>query len=327
MSPADVDGGTIEKSASVQDMEPLARANVTRSHTFTEGSNGVVEETPPAVPPRPIPPPPKQLIVREQAKRMSSNMGLADLIKNHHKSFPLRILITNGYLGETARSTISTGDRYNIHFLKHTRVMLFRDSYDTPYSIPINSAIEFSPLYEPKEGRKPEDVDVGVVFTSVADIMAQADTPKMVAVLGSWQSHDHKVSLLTNETLIIKSTQRSMFSKKGLKVYSLTTKSNKFIPEDCPMSFSTQPTLCRLHITDIMEHLKNPKGLHFVLFLNSQVLENRELSSTLQEIPQELFQKVLTLVDQVTETSLIASSVLAKRKVNNVCVQRNVLLF
>ena len=43
---------------------------------------------------------------------------------------------------------------------------------------------------------------------------------------------------------------------------------------------------------------------------------NREMSSSLQAIPDELFDKVLTIVDQVTETSLIASSLLHRRLVS-----------
>ena len=47
-----------------------------------------------------------------------------------------------------------------------------------------------------------------------------------------------------------------------------------------------------------------------------QVLMNRETSSSVQTIPDDLFDKVLTIVDQVTETSLIASSLLHRRPVS-----------
>ena len=149
--------------------------------------------------------------------------------------------------------------------------MLFRDHHDTPYSIPLNSAIEFGLLYEPKEGRRPTDLEMGMVFPSIADLVSQPETPKVVTALKTWQSKDGKVSVLTNEVLVIKSVQRSVFTKKGVRVHSLTTKSDKFLSEDCSTQFSTQPALCRLHITDIVEHLKSPKGARCVLFLNSQV--------------------------------------------------------
>lgn len=52
------------------------------------------------------------------------------------------------------------------------------------------------------------------------------------------------------------------------------------------------------------------------LFSLLQVLMNRETSSSVQTIPDDLFDKVLTIVDQVTETSLIASSLLHRRPVS-----------
>lgn len=321
-----------------------------RSCSFSCSST--TTETPPSIPPRPATNSPLQIqktFKRKQLTFLTSDLSFDQLIRQHQKSFPLRVYITNGYLGATSRLTISTGDVYNIHFVKHTRVMLFRDHHETPYSIPLNSAIEFGLLYEPKEGRKPTDVDIGVVFTSVGDLLAQPEVPKVVAVVKTWQSDDGKISLLTNEVLIIKSVQRSVFAKKGVRVISVTTKSDKFLPEDCSAQFSTQPAQCRLHITDIVDHIKQPKGTQCVLFLNSQVrkhppphftinapltptiplslplpssllpspqvLINRELSSSMQAIPDELFEKVLTIVGQVTETSLIASSMLRREVV------------
>ena len=159
--------------------------------------------------------------------------------------------------------------------------MLFRDHHDTPYSIPLNSAIEFGLLYEPKEGRKPTDVETGVVFSSVADLLSQPETPKVVSVMKSWQSGDGKTSLVTNEVLVIKSVQRSLFTKKGMRVVSLTTKSDKFLSEECCTPFTTQPALCRLHITDIVHNLKQPKGLQCVLYLNSQVSSSPSLNQPL----------------------------------------------
>ena len=278
-----------------------------------------VGESPPAIPPRPVMISAIQTMFKKERPRfLTDEMSLHDLIMHHHKSFPVRMYVTNGYLGATARLTISTGDTYNVHFVKHNKVMLLRDNHDTPYSIPLNSAIEFGLLYEPKEGRKPTDIEEGMVFNSVADILAQQEIPKVVGVLKSWRGEDGKSTLLANEVLLIRSVQRSMFkSKKGLKAYSVTTKSDKFLPEDCTTEFTTEPSYCRLHISDIVEHVKHPKGCQCILFFNSKVMLNREMSSPMQEISQGLFQKVLTIVDQVTETSIIASSLLRRE---NVCV-------
>ena len=243
-----------------------ADRSVGRSTSFSH------HETPPTLPPRPVTTPTVQkTFKRAQPKFITGDLSFEELIKHYQKSFPLRVYMTNGYLGATSRLTISTGDMYNIHFLKKTRVMLFRDTHDTPYSIPLNSAIEFGLLYQPRQGRKAAEVEAGVIFSSVADLLSQPESPRVMAVLKSWQSSDGKTSLVTNEVLFIKSSQKSLFGKKGVRVYSLTTKSDKFLSEECTTRFSTQPTLCRLHITDIVEHVKQPKGEKCVLFLNSQV--------------------------------------------------------
>lgn len=189
-------------------------------------------------------------------------------------------------MGATARLTISTGDMYNIHFIKRTKVMLFKDTHDTPYSIPLNSAIEFGLLFQPKQGRKPTDVEAGIVFSSVADLLSQPETPRVVSVMKTWQSSDRKTSLVTNEVLFVKSTQKSMFGKKGVKVFSLTTKSDKFLTEECTTQFSTQPSACRLHITDIVDHVKQPKGDKCLLFLNSQVT-TPQISSLYSSLSQQ----------------------------------------
>ena len=68
---------------------------------------------------------------------------------------------------------------YNIHFLKRARVMQFKDRHDIPYSIPLNSAIEFGLLYQPKDGRQATEIEIGVVFSSVSDLLSQHELPKV----------------------------------------------------------------------------------------------------------------------------------------------------
>ena len=78
-----------------------------------------------------------------------------------------------------------------------------------------------------------------------------------------------------------------------------------FFSED--MKFSSRTLLT-------VSHLLLPPSLDC---LSLQVLVNREMSSSVQTIPDDLFDKVLTIVEsQVTETSLIASSMLHRRLVS-----------
>ena len=76
-------------------------------------------------------------------------MLLPEFVKKYSESFPLHIKVLKGYCGPSSRLTISTSDTYNIHFIKHTKVVAIKDAHDTPYSIPLNSAIEFGMVYDP----------------------------------------------------------------------------------------------------------------------------------------------------------------------------------
>ena len=48
------------------------------------------------------------------------------------------------------RFVISSGDVYNFHFVKTERVASIRDCGGSRFSIPLNSAIEFGALYNPR---------------------------------------------------------------------------------------------------------------------------------------------------------------------------------
>ena len=48
------------------------------------------------------------------------------------------------------RFVISSGDVYNFHFVKNEKMVCIHDSGGTKFSIPLNSAIGFGILYNPK---------------------------------------------------------------------------------------------------------------------------------------------------------------------------------
>ena len=48
------------------------------------------------------------------------------------------------------RFVISSGDIYNFHFVKNEKMFSIRDSGGMNFSIPLNSAVEFGVLYNPR---------------------------------------------------------------------------------------------------------------------------------------------------------------------------------
>jgi len=90
---------------------------------------------------------------RKKEVFLSDGMHLRDFVEKYSKSFPVHIKVLKGYCGPSSRLTISSSDTYNIHFMKHTKVVSIKDAHDTPYSIPLNSAIEFGLVYDPNDNR------------------------------------------------------------------------------------------------------------------------------------------------------------------------------
>lgn len=56
----------------------------------------------------------------------------------------------NYYDSFAFRFIISSGDVYNFHFVKNEKTVSIRDCGGTNFSIPLNSAIEFGLLYNPR---------------------------------------------------------------------------------------------------------------------------------------------------------------------------------
>ena len=148
---------------------------------------------------------------------LSDSMHLLDFVQRYPKSFPVHIQVLKGYCGPRSRLTISTNDTYNIHFLKHTKVVIIKDAHDTPYSIPLNSAIEFGLVYNPNDNRS-EAIN-GLIFEKISDITAAHTPPKVFCALKAFRGEDEKSSVYDNEVLIMKQVLKPRFKCKGaLKV-------------------------------------------------------------------------------------------------------------
>lgn len=104
-------------------------------------------------------------------------MTLSNFAKTYAKSCPLRIRILRGFCGQTTRLTLSSQDTFNVHFLKRTKVVVVRDAHSTPYSIPLNSAVEFGLVYDPNDDRS--QALEGYKFQSVSEILALSEVPKV----------------------------------------------------------------------------------------------------------------------------------------------------
>ena len=225
-------------------------------------------------------------------------LTLDTFITKHSTSLPVRVVVDKGFCGAEEKCVISAGDKYNIHFVKATKIVTIHDSNGHQYSIPFNSAIEFGPLYDPNNNF--EEAFKGFRFETVSDILAQKTLPKIVRAQTAHVAGDVKSSVTADELLIIKRVAKTMPMRHSvLKVYSMTAGEDKTLHEDCAGCFTTNPYSVRLYTPELIQHLHNPFPLKAMLCISV---------NTPDDLPLHLTSEVVTLTKTSTETSLIAST-------------------
>ena len=131
---------------------------------------------------------------------ISEELALKDFMGKYSKSLPHRVKVCKGFYGVSDQTAVTTGDILNMHFLKSTKVSLFNvqvkvlDFYlpftlqvmvietgpqqgATTYSVPLTSAIQFSPLFDPNDNI--DEAKRGFWFNTVSDILALKTLPKV----------------------------------------------------------------------------------------------------------------------------------------------------
>ena len=235
----------------------------------------------------------------KQTEKMDVSLSLGQMVEKYSKNFPLRIKVLQGYCAENSELNISTDDVYNIHFMKHTNVVEIKDEDGVMYNIPLGSSMKFGLLYNPNN--QYDEAFNGMEFEKISDIVAMSTLPKVVCATKAYQVSDEKNTVDENEILAIRHVHRPMFKgRKGLKVFSLLTKSEKVLPDDCAGHFSTKPSLVRMHLPEIIEYVTNPFPTHAVMYPGSDsAVAGQNMPGTLS--------RVFTMCDYSKKTSLVAS--------------------
>ena len=243
-----------------------------------------VSPTPATIPP---------VVNREKAN------SLREVVQKYSNSFPIRIRVLQGYCSEDSEVNISTDDMYNIHFVKHTQVVTIRDEDGVTYSLPLESAMKFGLIYNPSSNL--DEALSGYEFERVSNIVAASILPKIVRTTKSVRNSDDKSALEEGELLVIQHVHKTILKgRKGLKVFSLLTKSEKILPDDCCGHFSTKPSLVQLHLPEIVQYIPSPFPSLAVMYSTSgSTMQLHTLPGTQS--------RVITMCGNNSETSLVAS--------------------
>ena len=229
----------------------------------------------------------------------SESCQLSDFISRHSNLLPFCVKVCNGFCSSATDLSISQNEIFNLHFVKHTKVVVMKDSEGREeYSVPVNSSVPFGIVYNPVKNEK-QALD-GFHFETVGDILRMKPLPTVIYATKAYHSNSLETSVEANEILLIKGvTSRSTLRGRGksLKVYSLKH-GTKQLSEKCAGGFSTKPHSVRMHLSTMIEHsILFPQKA--VLIPDHQI--DAVLSTTMATLP--------VILEKVKgETSVVATS-------------------
>ena len=225
----------------------------------------------------------------------SATYSLPELVHKYSSSFPLRVLVESGILctGTEEGDNISTGERYNIHFLKYTKVVHISTQSSQMYAVPLTSAVQFGLVYNPHDDL--QQALEGIMFKSVAELLETKPLPQIIRVTRSYLGGANS-SVVANEILlVVRPSKLKVVGYPLLRVYSLTKQKKKALHPQCTGHFTTSPKGISLCLLDILQHFPDTFPLDVVAFSHTDCL------------PEQLTKKVVTLTHSSIETSIIAS--------------------
>ena len=234
---------------------------------------------------------------------LSQEMTLEQFVREHEDYLPLQVKVSKGIYGTDDESTISTGECYNFHFMQNRDLVKVEDKYNQQeFSIPVNSPIKFSIVYNPYNNE--QQAIRGLIFPKVSGILAMPSLPKVVCTTRAWNSGKLSSSVNKNEILIIKEVVELQTSEgeggRRLRVYSIRDRCEKYLDEDCEGHFSTRPTCIQLHLMDIFRYFSNPLPMHVVLSLDP---------TSTATVPSYLFSRILHVSHKYTDVLVVCTGV------------------
>ena len=235
-------------------------------------------------------------------------LSLSEFGTKYAKALPLRITVCGGFYGQSDRTTLSGGEMFNIHFIKHTKVVTMKDQRGMPFTVPMHSAIQFGLIYDPfndNSSAMPFNDNSsamlkGFQFKKVSDILRMPVLPKVICATKSSYSPKPENSVQANEVFVVRGSIHHEGRKTCLKVYSMATRREKYLYELCAGNFITLPQSIGLYLPELVAQVQELFPAKAVLIMGK--------GSTV-EIPSHL-SGFVQLLGSKTETSFVATNAL-----------------
>lgn len=225
----------------------------------------------------------------------SGELKLSDFTNLHFQSFPMRVKVCKGFCSNSAEVSMSQGEMFDLHFLKHTKVVVIRDLDRREFSVPLNSSMTLGILYNPHNCDR---VSVqAFYFKTAGEIMGLKMLPTLISATHSYTGSSPEGSVQANEVLIVSGIKSTIHGRR-LKVYSLKHSCKKLLSDECSGNFSTKPYDVQVPVAALFQcSIPFPQ--------KAMVFANRELMTLL---PPNLLKYPVVLRQCRVMTSVVATS-------------------
>ncbi len=211
----------------------------------------------------------------EDSSSISSGPHLSEFISLNLSQFPKRIQISRRFSSRSMKVALSEGDKLDLHFVRQTKSVVMMKNSDT-YTIPLNTAADFSILYDPFRVEKV--ALLGFSFKTAGALMDLKIPPCIVAATRSYDGGKRESSIEEGEILVLEGT-RTFFHGKLLKVFSLKYSTAKYLDEKCEGGFTTHPGMTKMKLATIYEH-SIPLPQKAIIYPRGSVIKKSFLEST-----------------------------------------------
>ena len=178
-----------------------------------------------------------------------SSMTLSDFTALNTSAFPKHVKISNSFMCAFRDVKLAQGDLLDLHFVRQTKAVVLVSTTGEEYVIPLNSAIKFAMIYDPRNTS--QLIHQGYHFKSVGELIAMRQMPKVVVATETYHDSKPQSSVETGEILVICGVVNQS-QGKVLKVNS-TTLGKKFLDERCTANFSTRSDITKLSLNDMFK--------------------------------------------------------------------------
>ena len=245
----------------------------------------------------------------------NEKLSLSKFLSLYHNEFPIQVRVCKGYCGPSEETSISEGDRFNVHFVKYTTIVTVEYDNGSRYHIPLNSAVPFGMLYNPDNNLS--DAMKGYRFETVGELLRMSDLPVAVFARKAYKGSSPESSISANEMLLVrKVVSKRLGTKQQLKVFSLRENKEKILSANCAGNFSTRPKDVCLFLPEILKHLPDMFPCKAVLYNVSSLSadKNASMSGGLPNRSGSMTKlgsaSVVTMMHSSVETSIVAASAL-----------------